>query len=121
LLDSLSPVEKGTTNTSGAMTFEKTGTKFWFNPSAKNPAYGQAYVTATWAGARICYPDECREILVKPIGGVVEVPLPSRLIVPDRHPQGAVRDDPDFDRPKAGVRPPCGDNLPRGVGDRAGL
>ncbi|MGD0898814.1 MAG: hypothetical protein ABR915_13335, partial [Thermoguttaceae bacterium] len=55
LLDSLSPVEKGATNASGAMTFEKTGTKFWFNPSAKNPAYGQAYVTATWAGARICY------------------------------------------------------------------
>jgi hypothetical protein len=88
LLDSLSPVEAASTNASGSMAFEKAGTKFWFNPSSKNPAYGQAYVTATWSGATIHYPDECRDISVKAVNGVVEVPLPSRTIAkaaePDR-------------------------------------
>ena len=29
-------------------------------------------------GVKICYPDEYREISVKPVGGVVEIPLPNR-------------------------------------------
>ena len=29
-------------------------------------------------GVKVCYPDECREIAVKPVGGVLEIPLESR-------------------------------------------
>jgi hypothetical protein len=71
LLDSMSPVEKSTTDNSGSVAFHESGKQFMVNPQSKN----QAYVTATWSGAKVCYPAECREISVNRIGGVVDIPL----------------------------------------------
>jgi len=78
LFNSLTPVERQTTDAAGSITFQESGTQVMCNPSSRNPAYGRAYVTAGWTGAKICYPDEYREISVKPVAGVVEVPLPNR-------------------------------------------
>ena len=78
LLNTVSPVERKMTDDSGSVTFEKAGTQVMCNPDFMNPAYGRAYVTATWSGAKICYPDEYREISVKPVAGVVEIPLRNR-------------------------------------------
>jgi hypothetical protein len=76
LLNDLSPVEHGTTDSSGVVKFQKPGKEFAFNPTSKNPECGRAYVASTWSGATIRYPDEHREVAVKPIDGVIEVPLP---------------------------------------------
>ena len=64
VLNQLSPAEKQTTNESGSVTFQKSGSKFMVNPSGKNPVYNHAYVTATWSGAKVCYPSEHREFSV---------------------------------------------------------
>jgi hypothetical protein len=74
----LSPDEAQTSNASGSIAFEKPGAKFMFNPSSKNPEYSEACVTTSPSGAKILYPDEYREISVKPSKGVVEIPLRSR-------------------------------------------
>jgi len=76
ILDEMSPVERGSSDTSGVVKFEKPGKQFAFNPCSQNPACGRAYAAATWSGVKIRYPDENREVLVKPINGIVEVPLP---------------------------------------------
>jgi hypothetical protein len=73
LLDSMSPVEKRTSDGSGSVAFHESGKQFMVNPQSKN----QAYVTATWSGAKVCYPAESREISVNRTGGVVEIPLPN--------------------------------------------
>jgi hypothetical protein len=73
LLDSMSPVEKRTTDATGSVAFHEGGKQFMVNPQSKN----QAYVTATWSGAKVCYPAESREIAVKRTGGVVEIALPN--------------------------------------------
>jgi len=80
LYDALSPVERQVTDASGATAFKEPGTKVMCNPSMKNPAYGRAYVKSGLSGVTICYPDEYREITVKPVDGVVEVPLSARRI-----------------------------------------
>jgi len=53
VLNALSPVEKQTTNESGAVTFQKSGSKFMVNPSGDNSAYHDAYVSLTWWGAKV--------------------------------------------------------------------
>jgi hypothetical protein len=75
LLDSMSPVEKRTTDGTGSVTFHEGGKQFMVNPRSNN----QVYVTATWSGAKICYPAErpSREISVRRTDGVVEVALPN--------------------------------------------
>ena len=78
LLDSVSPVEKQTTDSSGMSRFKESGTQAMLNPDSKNPAYGKAYVSTSWSGVKVIYPDEYREISVTPVDGVVEIPLPSR-------------------------------------------
>ncbi len=78
MFDNLSPVERQVTDSSGAIKFKESGTKVMCNPSSKNAAYGRAYVIAGWTGVKIRYPDEYREISVRPIDGVVEIPLPNR-------------------------------------------
>ena len=80
LFDSLSPVEKQVTDGSGVATFQEAGNKAMLNPDSKNPEYGKAYVTASWFGTKIRYPDDYREISAKPVGGVLEVPLPRRRL-----------------------------------------
>jgi hypothetical protein len=86
LFKSLSPVEKQTTDESGVSTFKEPGTQAILNPDGKNPAYNKAYVTTTWSGVKVLYPDDYREISVKPVDGVVEIPLPSRrLAKPVQH------------------------------------
>jgi hypothetical protein len=69
----MSPVEKRTSDGSGSVAFHESGKQFMVNPQSKN----QAYVTATWSGAKVCYPAESREISVNRTGGVVEIPLPN--------------------------------------------
>ena len=78
VLNDLSPAEKQTTNESGSVTFQKSGSKFMVNPSSRNPLYNHAYVTTTWSGAKVCYPSEHREFSVTKKGGVIEIPLESR-------------------------------------------
>ena len=51
VLNDLSPVEKQTTNESGSVTFEKTGSKFMVNPSGNN-----CRSTASSAAARSSSP-----------------------------------------------------------------
>ena len=80
VLNELSPAEKQTTNESGSVTFQKSGSKFMVNPSDTNPAYNHAYVTATWSGAKVRYPSEYREFSVTRKDGVVEIPLQRRWI-----------------------------------------
>jgi hypothetical protein len=80
VLNELSPAEKQTTNESGAVTFEKSGSSFMVNPSGANPAFNDAYVKATWSGADVRYPGEYREISVARKDGVVEIPLRRRWI-----------------------------------------
>ena len=75
LADTLSPVERQASDPSGAVNFKKAGAQFAFNPRSNSPGYGRAFVAATWSGVKIRYPDEHREVPVKPIDGVVEVPL----------------------------------------------
>ena len=88
LLKSLSPVEKEVTDSSGMSKFKESGTQAMLNPDSKNPAYGKAYVSTTWTGVKVIYPDEYREISVKPVNGVVEIPLPSRYKAkPTKHRQ----------------------------------
>ena len=78
VVNALSPVEKQTTNPSGAATFDKSGSKFMVNPARANPDYGDAYVKATWSGATVRYPREYREFSVPRRNGVVEIPLRRR-------------------------------------------
>jgi hypothetical protein len=78
LADTLSPVERQAADPSGAVNFKKAGSQFAFNPRSGNPGYGRAFVAATWSGVKIRYPDEQREVPIKPIDGVVEVPLPKQ-------------------------------------------
>jgi hypothetical protein len=80
VLKELSPAEKQTTNESGSVTFQRSGSNFMVNPSGTNPAYNDAYVTATWSGAKVCYPGEHREFSVTRKDGVVEIPLQRRWI-----------------------------------------
>jgi hypothetical protein len=84
----LDPVESQNSDAAGRVAFQASGTKFMFNPTAKNQmsAYGEAYVTAGWSGVKICYPTEHREISVKPVAGVVEVPLRNRRPVAHAQP-----------------------------------
>ena len=78
LVNELSPIEKQTTNESGSVTFTKSGSSFMVNPSGANPAYNDAYVKATWSGAKVCYPGQYREFSVARKDGVVEIPLHRR-------------------------------------------
>jgi hypothetical protein len=78
VLNDLSPAEKQTTNGSGSVTFEKSGSTFMVNPSGTNPVYNDAYVEATWSGAKVRYPGEYREFSVARKDGVVEIPLRRR-------------------------------------------
>jgi len=78
VLNELSPAEKQTTSASGSVTFQKSGSQFMVNPSDTNPAYSDAYVKATWAGATVCYPHEHREFSVTRKDGVVDIPLRRR-------------------------------------------
>ncbi len=80
VLNELSPAEKQTTNKSGSVTFQKSGSKFMVNPSGTNPAYNDAYVTVTWSGAKVQYPSEYREFSATRKDGVVEIPLRRRWI-----------------------------------------
>jgi hypothetical protein len=80
VLNTLSPVEKQTTNESGSVTFQKSGSKFMVNPSGDNADYHDAYVKLTWWGAKVRYPCEYREFSVKRKDGVVEIPLQHRWI-----------------------------------------
>ena len=80
VLNELSPAEKQTTNESGSVTFQKSGSKFMVNPSGMDPAYNHAYVTATWSGAKVRYPSEYREFSVTRKDGVIEIPLERRSI-----------------------------------------
>ena len=52
VLNELSPVEKQTTNQSGSVTFQKSGSKFIVNPSGDNPAYNDAYVKVNLVGSQ---------------------------------------------------------------------
>jgi hypothetical protein len=79
LINAQTPVESRESDKTGALTFKQSGAHFMLNPNSKNALYGQAYVTATWSGATICYPEEHREISVPRVDGVVEIPLPTRL------------------------------------------
>ena len=100
LLDAMSPVEAHATDASGSVVFQGPGAKFMVNPSSKNPSYNQAYVTATWSGAKVLYPAEHREISVKARDGVVEIPLLSRILdAPPQAHEAAHRDDPKEDHP----------------------
>jgi hypothetical protein len=76
----LSPVEKQTTNESGSVTFQKSGSELMVNPSGRNPVYNRAYVKATWSGVKVCYPSEHREFSVTRKDGVIEIPLQRRWI-----------------------------------------
>jgi hypothetical protein len=78
LVNSLSPVEKELTDSSGMSSFKESGTQAILNPDSKNPAYGKAYVSTSWTGVKVLYPDDYREISVTPVNGVVEIPLPMR-------------------------------------------
>jgi hypothetical protein len=78
VLNELSPAEKQTTNESGSVTFQKSGSKFMVNPSHTNPAYYDAYVTATLSGVKVCYPAEHREFPVARQDGTVNIPLQRR-------------------------------------------
>jgi hypothetical protein len=78
LLKSLSPVEKEVTDSSGMSRFKESGTQAMLNPDSKNAAYGKAYVSTSWSGVKVLYPDDYRQISVTPVDGVVEIPLPSR-------------------------------------------
>ncbi len=100
LHDVLDPVESQNSDATGRVAFQSSGTKFMFNPTAKNQTspYGEAYVTAGLSGVKICYPNEHREITVKPVAGVVQVPLYNRR--PRIHEQPAehvARDDRERD------------------------
>ncbi len=86
VLNELSPVEKQTTNQSGAVTFQKSGSKFIVNPSGDNPAYNDAYVKVTWSGAEVCYPGEYREVSVARKDGIVAIPLQRRWIAEEPSP-----------------------------------
>ncbi len=90
VLNELSPVEKQTTNESGSVTFQKSG-KFMVNPSgSRNPVYNHAYVTTTWSGAKVYYPNEHREFSVARKDGVIEIPLQPRWIGGEEpHPEKA--------------------------------
>lgn len=83
VLNELSPAEKLDTNESGSVTFQKSGSKFMVNPSHANPGYTDAYVTATWSGATVCYPAEHREFSVARKDGVLEIPLRRRSLDDD--------------------------------------
>ena len=80
VLNELSPAEKQTTNESGSVTFQKSGSKFMVNPSGDNPVYNHAYVKTTWSGAKVCYPGEYREFSITRKDGVIEIPLQRRWI-----------------------------------------
>lgn len=80
MYDELSPVEKKTTNETGAVTFKTTGSKFMVNPSGDNPAFNKAYVKTTWSGATVIYPAEHREVSVTRRDGVVNVALERRWV-----------------------------------------
>ena len=80
VLHEVSPTEKQTTNESGSVTFQRSGSNFMVNPSGNNPAYNDAYVKVTWSGAKVCYPGEYREFSVTRKDGVVEIPLRRRWI-----------------------------------------
>ena len=75
LMNMLSPVERKPSDSSGAVAFETSGKHFAVNPRSTAAGYGRAYVTATWSGATINYPDEHRQVEVRPINGMIEVPL----------------------------------------------
>jgi hypothetical protein len=82
VMDELSAAEKQTTDQAGAVTFQKSGSKFMVNPSGANSAYNDAYVKVTWSGAKVHYLGEYREFPVSKKDGVVEIPLRRRLIIP---------------------------------------
>ena len=81
LLDSLSPVERKPTDEGGKVAFESSGKDFAVNPRSTTPGYSRAYVTATWSGAKIVYPDERREQDVRPINGIVDIPIRRKRFV----------------------------------------
>ncbi|MGA2032730.1 MAG: hypothetical protein ABSG68_10765 [Thermoguttaceae bacterium] len=95
LHDELSPAERKTTNSSGAIKFDEAGKQFMVNGGCKNAAYGHAYVKASWTGVEVVYPDQYRSIHVNPKNGVLEVPLPTRLPGSQaEHPRDQRGDDP---------------------------
>lgn len=75
LLDSVSPVERQNSDASGTVKFKKAGQKFAFNLQSGMPGFDRAYVVGSGSGVKIVYPDERREVHVKPVDGVVEIPL----------------------------------------------
>lgn len=75
LLDSVSPVERQNSDSSGTVKFKKAGKKFAFNLQSGTPGFDRAYVVGSGSGVKIVYPDQRREIRVKAVDGVVEVPL----------------------------------------------
>ena len=101
VFNELSPAEKQTTNESGSAAFQKSGGKFMVNPSHQNPAYNDAYVKATWSGAKVCYPNEYREFSVARKNGVVEIPLRRRWVGEEPHAEKASAGSHDENRPKS--------------------
>ena len=86
VVNELSPAEKQTTSKSGSVTFQKSGSKFMVNPSARTPPTIDAYVKLTWSGATVHYPGEYREFSVTRKNGVIQIPLRRRWVEAEEPP-----------------------------------
>jgi hypothetical protein len=105
LRDNLSPVEKLTSDSAGSVAFKQSGKQFMVNPHSNN----QAYVTASWSGATVCYPGDphAQEIPIRRVNGVVEIPLPGQRGVAGGRPAAGREERTDAASARqAGVQPP---------------